>query len=126
MQTERVYVGSLNDIYYKWQKPLEDQADGKNPPATREQIRIIFSNIGGSTLSNFSDFIFLYPFKLILVELLKIHTELLQTLSAKMEKFDDKTNISEVFLKNANSLKLYTDYVNNYNTSMATIKTYVV
>lgn len=59
------------------------------------------------------------------IDLLKIHTEMLQSLSAKMESFDDKTNISEVFLKNANSLKFYTDYVNNFNISMATIKTYV-
>jgi hypothetical protein len=101
LQTERVYVGSLNDIYYKWQKPLEDQAEGKNPPASREQIKHIFSNIG---------------------DLLKIHTEMLQSLSSKMESFDDKTNISEVFLKNANSLKLYTDYINNFNISMTTIK----
>jgi hypothetical protein len=57
--------------------------------------------------------------------LLKVHTELLQGLAKKMEGFNDKTILSDVFLQNAGNLKLYTDYVNNFNISQATIKKYV-
>jgi hypothetical protein len=50
----------------------------------------------------------------------------LQGLAKKMEGFNDKTILSEIFLQNAANLKLYTDYVNNFNISMATIKKYVI
>jgi hypothetical protein len=53
LQTERVYVQSLNDIVYKWQKPLEDQTTSKAPPCSMEQIGLIFANIAS---------VFCYPY----------------------------------------------------------------
>jgi hypothetical protein len=87
LTTETTYVKNLDILIRVY---LEGSKEYLKP----DQIQAIFS---------------------IIPDILKVHVDLLFQLEERIRNWNEKTRIGDVFVKNANALKLYTEYVNNYN-----------
>jgi arsenate reductase-like glutaredoxin family protein len=100
LTTEQTYVKNLDILCSIWLKPLEDAALTGKPILKPPQIAAIFS---------------------IVREILNFHRKFLEQLEKRINKWNDKQLLGDVFVNNANGLKLYTDYVNNYDNALATL-----
>jgi len=99
LTTEQNYVNTLNELFNKWETPLRNALEIKSI-ISREEIKLIFSN---------SEVLFGF------------HQMLLASLQEKINNWTDGTEIGPIFLENAPVLKLYVEYVNNFDNSMKTI-----
>jgi len=99
LATEQNYVKTLTELFSKWETPLRKALETK-PIISKEEIRNIFSN--SEVLMGF-------------------HQMLLTSLDERITNWSDGTEIGIVFLEKAPVLKLYVEYVNNYDNSVKTI-----
>jgi len=100
VSTERSYVKALTELHEIWELPLRDAFVAKAPIITEEDINSIFTISGG---------------------ILCLHQNMLKSLEERLAKWDEMQNIGDIFIRNANALKLYTEYINRYNQSMETL-----
>jgi len=99
LATEQNYVKTLTELFTKWETPLRKALETK-AIISKEEIRNIFSN--SEVLMGF-------------------HQMLLTSLDERITNWSDGTEIGIVFLEKAPVLKLYVEYVNNYDNSVKTI-----
>lgn len=96
--TERSYVDSLNTLVSKYMNPMNQHSLSRKPLITKQQINEIFANVE---------------------EIINYHTMLLEGLERRVSKFNTKTCLGEFFISMTDYLRCYTNYVNNYNNSIA-------
>lgn len=82
-------------------RPLKEAVASGKPIISNEEIKTIFSNI--QIILGYND-------------------ALLQDLRKKMELWHPSQTIGEVFLKMAAFMKVYTDYVRNFNDALSMIQ----
>jgi len=95
--TERSYVKSLSELHENWEKPLREACKAGKPILSHDEIDSIFTISEG---------------------ILCLHQNMLKTLEERLENWSETQNIGDIFIRNANALKLYTEYINGYNNSM--------
>eukprot|EP01132_Coremiostelium_polycephalum_P009646 gene9646-11828_t len=100
VETERKYVSCLDLIQSQFLVPLQTT---KKDLLTSGEITSIFSNC---TL------------------LLGVHREMLESLEKKWENWSNQQSIAECFLTLSPYLKLYTQYINNFNHASSTLAEY--
>eukprot|EP01125_Pyxidicula_operculata_P012370 TRINITY_DN4061_c0_g1_i1.p1 TRINITY_DN4061_c0_g1~~TRINITY_DN4061_c0_g1_i1.p1 ORF type:complete len:1793 (+),score=446.36 TRINITY_DN4061_c0_g1_i1:61-5439(+) len=101
LQTEETYVKSLNQLHETWEKPLRVAVELDKPIISKEEIDSIFSNVQAIHL---------------------LHEHILKALQERIQNWNDTKKIGDVFIQNAPVLKLYVKYINNYDSSINTIK----
>jgi len=99
VETERNYVNALVELGTNWEKPLL-KALATQPVLSKEEITTIFSISDGICC---------------------LHSIMLQAFQDKLATWTEKQTLGDVFVKNANALGLYTQYINGYNDSIETI-----
>ncbi|PRP86803.1 hypothetical protein PROFUN_05020 [Planoprotostelium fungivorum] len=101
LETEQTYYNSIKMLVDLYVKPLEDasRTTGKEI-LNMKQINAVFSNIK-------------------LIE--GVNKELLTELTERLSKWTPMKCVGDIFLRFAPYLKLYTQYINNYNLSSSTI-----
>jgi len=100
LQTEKDYVRSLSIMDIVYMNPLKEAAKAGKPIIKEEQIAAIFS---------------------IISDIFELHMNLVKELEPKIINWSEKQTIGEVFIKNGIALKMYTEYVNNFDNSLKTL-----
>jgi len=95
--TERSYVKSLSELHENWEKPLREACKAGKPILSHDEIDSIFTISEGIHC---------------------LHQNMLKSLEERLENWSESQNIGDIFIRNANALKLYTEYINGYNNSM--------
>jgi len=95
ISTETTYVTRLESVVRVFMEPMK-----LSGVANRDQIRAIFSE---------------------LEIVLAYNTMLLGELSCRMQKLNADTCVGDIFVKMSDFLKVYTQYVNNYNVALVTV-----
>eukprot|EP01125_Pyxidicula_operculata_P017379 TRINITY_DN6081_c2_g2_i1.p1 TRINITY_DN6081_c2_g2~~TRINITY_DN6081_c2_g2_i1.p1 ORF type:complete len:1447 (+),score=418.11 TRINITY_DN6081_c2_g2_i1:24-4343(+) len=90
--TEKIYLEGMEMAMEMWMKPMQESVGSRRPLATTEQINSLFANLQ-----------LIYSFNGILLTKIK----------------ENKENLGETFLKMADMMTLYIDYVNKYDTVSA-------
>ncbi|KAL6046959.1 RhoGEF domain containing protein [Balamuthia mandrillaris] len=101
LETERGYVTSLGNCINVWLKPLNEMANAGKPLISKEDIRAIFSDI--SVIHQFN-------------------TALLETLTERVAQWHTFACMGDLFLRIIDFFKVYTQYVQNFNTAMAALE----
>jgi hypothetical protein len=99
-ETEKVYVKRLEALIKLYKKPLLRAVEDKRALIPLEAINSIFSNVE---------------------EILGFQEKLLYDLEGRVNKWTTKSLIADIFIKNADGLKLYVTYINNYDNALQTI-----
>ena len=94
------------------ERPLKEAIENNHPIITAEEVKKIFSTTEGH-----HDGVNLYNF----IVLLGLHQDLIRSLRSRIAAWSDDTLLGEVFICQAPMLKLYTEFVNNYDDSMDTL-----
>eukprot|EP01101_Sappina_pedata_P002276 TRINITY_DN12522_c0_g1_i1.p1 TRINITY_DN12522_c0_g1~~TRINITY_DN12522_c0_g1_i1.p1 ORF type:complete len:812 (-),score=303.15 TRINITY_DN12522_c0_g1_i1:14-2449(-) len=102
LSTEQVYVKSLQTCIKVYLKPLEEEATKTKALLSRDDIKVIFSDL--ETIEG-------------------VNKNLLADLEERILKWNTRTCLGDVFLKFVRFLKVYTGYLQNYNSSMDRINT---
>ncbi|KAF2077285.1 hypothetical protein CYY_001410 [Polysphondylium violaceum] len=97
IETERRYVNSLELIINVFLVPLQST---KKDLLSASEITTIFSNC---------------------TSLYGVHKELLESLEKRWEKWDQQQCLAECFINLSPYLKLYTQYINNFNNAISTL-----
>jgi hypothetical protein len=100
LTTEGTYMQNLAIILKKFQAPLTSSLATPKPLISEADIKIIFGSIE-----------IIYNVNLLLIE----------RLNMKMRRWTSKQTLGEVFIYMADWLKIYTDYINNYDKSQSTL-----
>jgi hypothetical protein len=103
LSTEVVYVKALKACIDNYYKPLEEETSSKKPLLTKEQLKRLFSDIE-----------IIYSF----------NTKLLEDLQSRVEKWNTwqrRDILGDIFTKIFGFLKVYTNYVQNFNLSLQMI-----
>eukprot|EP00026_Physarum_polycephalum_P003481 Phypoly_transcript_03493.p1 GENE.Phypoly_transcript_03493~~Phypoly_transcript_03493.p1 ORF type:complete len:737 (+),score=102.33 Phypoly_transcript_03493:194-2212(+) len=100
LETEKTYVKNLDTLVKVFLTPLRELSRGPDPLVTSEDLTKIFSNCE---------------------MIAQIHKQLLESLEERMTKWSKTQLIGDIFVKWAPFLKLYTQYVSNYNVSLSTL-----
>lgn len=101
LSTERTYVKQLTAVYELFLEPLKRREKEKNPIINSTDIYDIFSNIE---------------------VIWSCHKKLLEALEQRMQSWDSKPELGDIFLENTAFIKLYKYYVNNFDKSIITLK----
>jgi len=101
LSTEENYVTTLREVVENFLRPLKEAAAGGKPIVSHDEIKTIFSNI--QIILGYND-------------------ALLEDLRKKFAAWHPFQLIGDVFLKMAAFMKVYTDYVRNFNDALATIQ----
>eukprot|EP01129_Flabellula_baltica_P006718 TRINITY_DN2546_c0_g1_i2.p1 TRINITY_DN2546_c0_g1~~TRINITY_DN2546_c0_g1_i2.p1 ORF type:complete len:484 (+),score=134.22 TRINITY_DN2546_c0_g1_i2:709-2160(+) len=97
MSTEKSYVDSLERCLVNYVHPLEQISKKKKGIVNQDQVRTLFSDI----------------------EMIKrVNEDLYQELSHRWEDWSPYQKIGDVFLEKITFLKIYSNYVLNYNAAM--------
>jgi len=102
--TERSYVQALTELHENWYLPLMESSKTRKPIISQKDINNIFTISGG---------------------ILCLHQNLLKALELALSDWDENQTIGDIFIRNANALKLYTEYINRYNMSVETLNTVI-
>jgi len=78
----------------EWILPLQTQAEGANAWVTKEQVMVLFS---------------------IIPEILELHKEMVKMIRERAQEWSPNQKIADIFIENSRCLKMYTEYVNNYD-----------
>ncbi|ELR14853.1 RhoGEF domain containing protein [Acanthamoeba castellanii str. Neff] len=101
LDTESFYVKSMNQCITVWLNPLNDAIASGSPLINAADVRAIFSDIA-----------LLYTF----------NSELYSEIESRVAKWGTYECLGDIFLRLVDYLKVYTAYVQNFNTSMAVIE----
>jgi len=101
VDTEATYVASLVTLSSTWETPLRDALVQGEPIIGEKDIDAIFS---------------------ISSSILEVHNHMLKTFQQRIEKWHDEQELADIFLTNAKALVLYTEYVNNYDNALLTLR----
>eukprot|EP00727_Mastigamoeba_balamuthi_P002200 m51a1_g11978 putative domain containing protein (1077) ;mRNA; r:848997-852887 len=98
--TERTYVRSLHILYEGFYVPMKEASAQPKPVITPEQVSKLFLN----------------------VEMIKnVNTQFLKMLEEQMSSWPQSQSLSSVFLRMVPTFKVYIEYVNRYETAIATL-----
>ena len=99
LDTEKTYVTSLRTLVWKFQKPMERHvAEGKKPEiCSKEDIKVLFSNI--EMILNFNKILF-------------------EGIQQRLRNWSDEQLLGDIFMKLTDFLRIYVDYVNNFDNAM--------
>jgi len=100
VSTERSYVKALNELNEVWHLPLIGACKAGKPIISEKEINNIFTISEG---------------------ILCLHQNLLKSLEIALNDWDENQTIGDIFIRNANALKLYTEYINRYGVSVETL-----
>eukprot|EP01125_Pyxidicula_operculata_P010650 TRINITY_DN3505_c2_g1_i3.p1 TRINITY_DN3505_c2_g1~~TRINITY_DN3505_c2_g1_i3.p1 ORF type:complete len:867 (+),score=220.21 TRINITY_DN3505_c2_g1_i3:235-2835(+) len=101
LSTETHYVEGLELIIHFWLRPLRERSKTKSSLATPQQINDLFGSI--EVIYN-------------------INYQMLGKFRDRLDQFPTVTNFGDIMFEMAPMLKLYVDYVNNYDTSVKVYK----
>jgi hypothetical protein len=100
MSTENVYVKSLNMIKNLFLDPLMSSVTSSKPLLVLDEVKSIFSSL----------------------EVIVAYNErLLSQLQPRVESWSPNQRLGDIFIQICGFLKVYTNYIANYNASMATL-----
>jgi len=102
VETEKNYVQYLQVLIDIFEKPLTIRSQCSSSPITLDQVREIFSAI---------------------IEIHNFHVLLLQRLDERYKNWSQTEKIADIFIDIIHFLKMYTQYVNNYNLALNTLAT---
>lgn len=97
LSTEQTYVKLLKVLCWTWRQPLVEATNSGKSVVIYEEIKTIFS---------------------IAPDILTIHQKILEGIEQRLANWTDEQKIADIFLDNADTLKYYTEYVNNYNAAL--------
>jgi hypothetical protein len=100
LTTEGTYMQNLGIILKKFQAPLTSSLATPKPLIAEADIKTIFGSVE-----------IIYNINLVLIE----------RLNMKMRRWTSKQTLGDVFIYMADWLKIYTDYINNYDKSQSTL-----
>eukprot|EP01098_Paradermamoeba_levis_P003190 TRINITY_DN1484_c0_g9_i1.p1 TRINITY_DN1484_c0_g9~~TRINITY_DN1484_c0_g9_i1.p1 ORF type:complete len:304 (+),score=81.93 TRINITY_DN1484_c0_g9_i1:213-1124(+) len=100
LKTEQLYLKNLSTLVKVFLMPLRAAVSEGNEIITTVEIRKIFSDIE---------------------VIININHELLRELEPRIQNWSSTQCLGDVFLNMSKFLKVYTQYVNNYNIALATI-----
>jgi len=100
VSSERTYVNALTELHDNWYLPLMEAIKYRKPIIPQKEINNIFTISEG---------------------ILCLHQNLLKALESALTDWDENQTIGDIFIRNANALKLYTEYINRYNISVETL-----
>jgi len=102
VETEKNYVQYLQVLIDIFEKPLTFRSQCSSSPITLDQVREIFSAV---------------------IEIHNFHVLLLQRLDERYKNWSQTEKIADIFIDIIHFLKMYTQYVNNYNLALNTLAT---
>eukprot|EP00698_Gefionella_okellyi_P013820 TRINITY_DN3810_c0_g1_i1.p1 TRINITY_DN3810_c0_g1~~TRINITY_DN3810_c0_g1_i1.p1 ORF type:complete len:998 (+),score=202.79 TRINITY_DN3810_c0_g1_i1:77-3070(+) len=100
LETEQRYVDGLIHIRKAYMEPLKEVAGTSRGILTSEEISTIFFSIDA---------------------LFRVNSELLSELNDRVNQWEPKSHIADVFLRMAPFFKSYAPYVTNYNRAMTAL-----
>jgi hypothetical protein len=100
LTTEGTYMQNLGIILKKFQAPLVSSLATPKPLVSEADIRVIFGSVE-----------IIYNINMVLIE----------KLNMKMRRWTSKQTLGDVFIYMADWLKIYTDYINNYDKSQSAL-----
>lgn len=100
LTTEGTYMQNLGIILKKFQAPLVNSLATPKPLINEADIKVIFSSVE-----------IIYNVNMVLIE----------KLNSKMRRWTSKQTLGDVFIYMADWLKIYTDYINNYDKSQSAL-----
>eukprot|EP01102_Stenamoeba_stenopodia_P006184 TRINITY_DN16_c0_g2_i3.p1 TRINITY_DN16_c0_g2~~TRINITY_DN16_c0_g2_i3.p1 ORF type:complete len:1198 (-),score=204.75 TRINITY_DN16_c0_g2_i3:685-4278(-) len=101
LATEEIYVKNLETVVRVFITPLRSRIVDQKPIITAKELRYIFSD---------------------LEVILNVNSRLLSALTPRVHKWSEKQTIGDIFLKMTGFLKVYTQFVKDYNSALATIR----
>lgn len=101
VETEKTYADNLKVIVKMFLNPLRNRPQNETGVTiiTPQQTKFLFSNIE---------------------VILEMNTKFHDLLRERLEKWSDHQKIGDVFVSMSETFKLYTEYINNFNNSLAT------
>ncbi|KAL6074823.1 Rho-type gtpase-activating protein [Balamuthia mandrillaris] len=100
LKRERTYLKHLKALVYGYMMPLREQSKGVRALCSEKDITSIFGNLEA---------------------LLTVHLEVYRQLMRVQEKWPEVDYVGEVFLTMAPFFKAYGEYINNFQTGIATL-----
>eukprot|EP00029_Vermamoeba_vermiformis_P001685 TRINITY_DN118_c1_g1_i2.p1 TRINITY_DN118_c1_g1~~TRINITY_DN118_c1_g1_i2.p1 ORF type:complete len:446 (-),score=91.32 TRINITY_DN118_c1_g1_i2:217-1554(-) len=97
LTTEQTYVKLLKVLCWSWRQPLVEATNSGKSIVKYEEVKTIFS---------------------IAPDILTIHQKILEGIEGRLANWTEEQKIADIFLDNADTLKYYTEYVNNYNEAL--------
>eukprot|EP01094_Clydonella_sp_ATCC50884_P025566 TRINITY_DN6768_c0_g1_i1.p1 TRINITY_DN6768_c0_g1~~TRINITY_DN6768_c0_g1_i1.p1 ORF type:complete len:935 (+),score=310.08 TRINITY_DN6768_c0_g1_i1:235-2805(+) len=100
LDTERSYVDGLRTLITMYLGPINDAVGTDKQILTKEEIRRMFSFVE---------------------VIVKINEEFLGELEKRVSKWNDETEVGDIYLNLCTMLPMYSEYINNYNNAMETM-----